>query len=102
MINLKILSSIDIFDIKINNITVERDDKMKKKNIHIIPGSDGKWNVKKEGNKRATSIHDTQKKAIDAGRDIARKNRSENVIHGRDRKIRDKDSYGNNPYPPKG
>ncbi len=44
----------------------------------------------------------THRKSIDAGRDIARKNRSENVIHGHDGKIRDKDSYGNNPYPPKG
>lgn len=75
---------------------------MTKKNVHITPRSDGKWNVKQAGNKRASSIHDTQKNAIDAGRDIARKNQSENVIHGRDGKIRDKDSYGNDPHPPQG
>ena len=31
---------------------------MKNKNVHITPRSDGKWNVKQEGNKRASSIHD--------------------------------------------
>ncbi|WP_076983813.1 DUF2188 domain-containing protein [Bacillus amyloliquefaciens] len=71
-------------------------------NQHITPRSDGKWQVKGAGNERATSVHDTQKDAINAGRDIARNQKSELVIHGKNGKICQKDSYGNDPYPPKG
>ncbi len=71
------------------------------KNQHVVPHSDG-WAVKGAGNQRATSIHNTQKQAIDAARDIAKNQHSELVIHRTDGRIRDKDSYGNDDYPPKG
>ncbi len=71
------------------------------KNQHVIPHQEG-WAVKGAGNQRATSVHDTQKQAVDAARDIARKQQSELVIHRQDGRIRDKDSYGNDPFPPKG
>ena len=71
------------------------------KNQHIVP-HDGEWAVRGEGNSKATSVHRTQSDAIDAGRTIAQHQRSELVIHGRDGKIRDKDSHGHDPYPPKG
>lgn len=70
------------------------------KNQHVVPDDDG-WGVKGEGNDRLTSRHQTQSDAIDAARDIARNEKSEVVIHGRDGKIRDKDSYGNDPCPPR-
>ena len=54
-----------------------------------------------EGNERMTSIHPTQGEAIDAAREIAINQRSEVVIHRRDGTIRDKDSYGNDPFPPR-
>ncbi len=69
-------------------------------NQHVVPRDDG-WAVRGEGNKRDTSNHDTQKEAIDAAKDIAINQRGEVVIHGRDGKIRDKDSYGNDPCPPR-
>lgn len=71
------------------------------KNVHIVPHSDG-WAVKIEGNDRATSVHDTQQQAIDAGRDRARREESELLIHGRDGRIRDRDSYGGDDFPPPG
>lgn len=71
------------------------------RNIHVTHRSDGKWAVKGEGDKRASSLHDTQGQAIDVGRGIAQNNKSELVIHDRDNKIRDKDSYGNDQFPPK-
>ncbi len=71
------------------------------KNVHIVPRDDG-WAVKKEGNDRASSVHPTQREAIDAGRDAARREASELLIHGQDGRIRERDSYGNDPYPPKG
>jgi uncharacterized protein YdaT len=69
-------------------------------NQHVVP-RDGRWAVRGEGNEKDTSLHDTQADAIDAARDIARNQRTEIVVHRMDGKIRDKDSYGNDPYPPR-
>lgn len=71
-------------------------------NQHVSRHEDGSWKVKGAGNSRATSKHNTQREAIDAARSIAKNQRSEVVIHGRNGKIRAKDSYGNDPYPPRG
>ncbi|MEF8749602.1 MAG: DUF2188 domain-containing protein [Candidatus Accumulibacter propinquus] len=71
------------------------------KNQHVVPHQDG-WAVKGAGNQRATSVHETQQQAIDAARGIARNQQSELVIHRPDGRIRDKDSLGNDPLPPKG
>jgi ribosomal protein S5 len=70
------------------------------KNQHVVPHGD-KWAVIGVGNGRATSVHDTQKQAIDAARTIAQNQRSEVVTHGKDGRIRDSDSYGNDPMPPR-
>jgi hypothetical protein len=70
-------------------------------NQHIIPHSKG-WAVKGAGNSRATSVHRTQKDAIEAGRSIAMNQKSELVVHRPNGQIRDKDSFGNDPFPPKG
>jgi len=67
----------------------------------VMKHKDG-WQVKKDGNDRASSVHDTQAEAIKAGREQARNNNEEFVIHGRDGQIREKDSYGNDAHPPKG
>jgi len=61
-------------------------------NIHVVPRIDG-WIVRKEGTSRATSVHLTQRDAVDAARKIARNESRELVIHGRDGRIRDRDSY---------
>lgn len=74
---------------------------MSGKNQHVVPHQDG-WAVKGVGNDRATSVHETQQQAIDAARDIARRRQSEVVIHRPNGRIRGKDSYGNDPFPPKG
>ena len=73
---------------------------MAKKNVHVVKHDNG-WAVKKEGSERASSVHQTQRQAIDAGREAAKTERSELVIHGRDGRIRDKDSFGNDPCPPR-
>ena len=70
------------------------------KTQHVGP-TDGDWGVRGEGNCRLTSIHDTQSEAIDAAREIAINQQSEVVIHRPDGRIRDKDSYGNDPFPPR-
>jgi uncharacterized protein YdaT len=73
---------------------------MSKKNIHVTHRKDGNWAVIGAGDKRASSLHDTQAEAIAAAKPIAQNNASELVIHGRDNRIRDTDSYGNDPNPP--
>lgn len=70
------------------------------KNQHVVP-ADGEWGVRGEGNDRLTRRHDTQAEAIETAREIAINQRSEVVIHRRDGRIRDKDSYGNDPNPPR-
>jgi len=72
----------------------------KKKDVHIVP-SGGGWAVKKEGAARASSLHETQHDAIDSGRELAKSEKSELVIHRPNGQIRDSDSYGNDPHPPK-
>ena len=71
------------------------------KNVHIVPHDEG-WAVRIEGNERVTSVHRTQSDATDSGRDRARRDGVEILIHGEDGRIRDRDSYGHDPYPPKG
>ncbi len=71
------------------------------KNIHVTHRKGGSWAVIGEGDSRASSRHRTQGAALDAARPLAKANHSELVIHGRDNRIVDKDSYGNDPNPPK-
>jgi hypothetical protein len=44
----------------------------------------------------------TQSEAERAARDIAINQRSEVLIHGENGRIRERNSYGNDPHPPKG
>jgi uncharacterized protein YdaT len=73
---------------------------MTKKDIHVVPHNGG-WATRKEGAQRVGATTDTQKQAIERARDQAKREKVEVVIHGRDNKIRDSDSYGNDPTPPK-
>lgn len=75
---------------------------MANKNQHVTPHKDGGWQVKGAGNQRATVRTETQAEAIKIARDIAINNNSEVIIHGQNGQIREKNSYGNDPYPPKG
>ena len=69
-------------------------------NKHVIY-DDGVWKIKGEGSERSSGNFDTQKEAVARAREIAINQKCEVVIHGRDGKIRDKDSYGNDPCPPR-
>ena len=74
---------------------------MSKPGQHVVPAENG-WRVLRAGTHRASSRHDTQAAAIDAARELARKQKTELYIHGRDGLIRSRDSYGNDPHPPRG
>ncbi len=73
----------------------------KNNNVHTVP-HDGGWANVRPGSDRASSVHSTQAEAIQRGREIAQNAGAEHVIHGRDGQIRESNSYGNDPYPPKG
>ena len=74
---------------------------MPNKNQHVVPHN-GEWAVKGAGNEKATKVVHTQKQAIQIAREIAINQESELMIHGTDGKIRQKDSFGNDLFPPKG
>jgi uncharacterized protein YdaT len=59
--------------------------------------SDGNWQHKGDDNKRASRVTRTQKEAIDSAKSVAQRKKSEVVVHGKDGKIRSKDSYGRDP-----
>jgi ketosteroid isomerase-like protein len=70
-------------------------------NVHVVPEGD-EWAVKEEGAQRAARRFATQEEAAEAGRQLAQRNHSELLIHGRDGQIRARNSYGNDPHPPRG
>ena len=73
---------------------------MAKKNQWVTIHPKG-WAVKGEGNTKVTKITKTQKEAIDIAKRIAKNQKSELIIQSTKGKIRSKDSYGNDPFPPK-
>lgn len=74
---------------------------MAKKDVHVVPRGNS-WAVEKNGSQRASKVTETQREAIAAGKKIAEREKSELVIHGENGRIREKNSYGNDPSPPKG
>jgi hypothetical protein len=72
----------------------------KKRDIHVVPRDNG-WARIKEGASKAGSVHRTQKEAQAAAREQAIRERVEVVTHGKDGRIRDSDSYGPDPFPPR-
>ena len=73
---------------------------MTKKDIHVVPHN-GSWATRKEGAQRVGHTADTQKEALEQAREQAKREKVEVVIHRPDGRIRDSDSYGNDPNPPK-
>ena len=71
------------------------------RNQHVVTHGD-RWAVQPERGKKPTSLHQTQQEAIDRATGIAKNQKSELFIHRRDGTIRERNSYGNDPYPPKG
>jgi len=75
---------------------------MPKKNIHTVYNKERKmWETKKEGQKKPLASSRTKATAQQKSIKQAKKAQVEHVIHNKDGKISDKDSYGNDPNPPK-
>jgi ribosomal protein S18 acetylase RimI-like enzyme len=74
----------------------------KQGDVHVVHRSDqGKWAVEVEGG-RTRSTHGTKTEAEHAGREVAKRNKSELLIHRRDGKITARNTYGHDPRRSKG
>ena len=73
----------------------------KGKNQHVVKHPNG-WAVKGAGNQKATKVTSKQKDAIEVARQIAKNQESELLIHGRNGRIRERNSHGNDPKEIKG
>lgn len=71
-----------------------------KRDIHVVPHN-GSWATRKEGAGRVGATAPTQGAAIERAREQAIRERVEVVIHRPNGQIRDSDSYGNDPFPPR-
>ena len=67
----------------------------KKKDVHVTPAKGDGWDVKRSGADRASSSHDTKAEAVNAGRELARRDQTSLRIHKTDGKIQEERSYGN-------
>lgn len=62
-----------------------------RKDVHVMPDGEG-WKI--SGSDKQFG---TQQEAEEAGRRMAQDEEAEFFVHGRDGKIRERDSYGNDP-----
>lgn len=72
-----------------------------KPNVWVTVRPDGNWNVRREGSKKPSHVTTTQKEANEIARQIAQNNGVERITQGKDGRIVSRDSYGNDPNPPK-
>ena len=68
---------------------------------HVVPHN-GEWAVRPQGSAKVTGVFGTQAEAIAAARPTAKNQHTEMVIHRPNGQIRDSESYGNDPFPPRG
>jgi len=74
---------------------------MSAKGQHVVPNG-GKWSVRKAGSSKVSGTYRTQREAEIVARERAKNQGTELYIHGRDGRIRERDSYGRDPVPSKG
>ncbi len=70
-----------------------------RKSVHTVPRGKG-WAIKSGG--RTVSVHRKKSTAQAAGRTAAKKRKTEHVIHNWNGRIGESNSYGGDPYPPRG
>lgn len=73
----------------------------KNSDVQVSPKGGGRSGWKVTQNGRTVSEHNKQAPAITSGKREARKDGVDLTVRGRDGQIRSKDSYGNDPLPPR-
>ena len=74
---------------------------MATKGQHVVPNGN-RWSVRKAGAARASGTFATQQEAISRAKELAKTQATELYVHGKDGRIRERQSYGRDPFPPKG
>ena len=73
----------------------------KKAQVVVEPRPDGRWAVQTNSTSRANSLHEQKAAAIERARQVAKSKKAELVIKNGDGKIASRDSFGNDPFPPR-
>jgi hypothetical protein len=71
------------------------------RNQHVVSHGEG-WAVRVEGASQPFAVFKTQSQAWEKAKSIARKERSEALLHGRNGLIRTRNTYGQDPSRHKG
>lgn len=74
---------------------------MARKNVWVSPRPDGDWEVQREGSQHPTRVTERKSDAERIARDLARRDSVEVIVQGSDGRIKQRDSYGNDPFPPR-
>lgn len=74
------------------------------RNVHTVPTGDQLWDwgVMYEKSSTYEDTFHIKAQAVEYGRELAIKEKSEHIIHAKDGTIERKISYGNDTFPPKG
>lgn len=73
----------------------------KKPAIETIPHNDG-WANKVQGSRRVANTAPTKAAAQAKGREMAQARKTEHIVKNKDGTVGGRQSYGNDPHPPKG
>ena len=75
----------------------------KRERYYVNPREDGKWEVSRDGGRKASAVTETKSEAVSRGAKIARnRGHSQLVIRRKDGTFQDERTYDNDPYPPEG
>ncbi|PLP98292.1 DUF2188 domain-containing protein [Cupriavidus pauculus] len=69
---------------------------MSGKDVHVVPAPDG-WAVEEARGAEGRKLYATQEDAVEVATEMARQNKAELFIHGRDGQIRARNSFGHDP-----
>ena len=72
-----------------------------RENIHVV-FKDNEWKIKEENSDNYLKSFSRKEDAIEFAKKEAQNNKSELFIHNKNNTIIDRNSYGNDNYPPKG
>lgn len=73
---------------------------MPEKDVYVVPTDEG-WGVRRPNTDRLSKAFDKKEDAVKYGKDLAKQDKTELTILKKDGKIQNKNSYGNDPNPPK-
>lgn len=82
---------IEVFEVYFN--TLQKSKRGRTWHQHVVPYEEA-WAVRREGNQRITSKHRKQSTAIRKAKNLAKKYKSDVIIHRESGGIRDRISYG--------